>query len=118
MQIRTVEQVPRQQLLEDVLALIGSRAALAQPAANTSAIATPEKAGPAQTEHAIREINQALKMLSTSLHFEVDKPSGKTLVKVIDRDSGEVLRQIPSEATVQIARSLDKLVGHLVNQSI
>lgn len=123
MQINTVEAVSRQQLQDEVLALIRSRSVAAQPGGKTpSQPAVQEKAaepvGPVQTERAVQEINQALKTLSTSLHFEIDEPSGRTLVKVIDRDSGEVLRQIPSEATLQIARSLDKLVGHLVNQAI
>lgn len=65
----------------------------------------------------MQEINQALKVLSTSLHFEFDQESGRTIVKVVDRDSGELLRQLPSEATLQIARSLDKLVGQLVDHT-
>jgi flagellar protein FlaG len=127
MQINSVQHASRQQLQDEVLALIRSRSA--RPDATRKAAderaemdRPAERAaapvGEVQTEHAVREINEALKVLSTSLHFEIDERSGKTLVKVVDRDSGELLRQIPSEATLQIARSLDKLVGHLVNQSI
>lgn len=122
MQINIAQPASRQQLQDEVLALIRSRASAAQPAGQLSRQpAAQEKAAPAepaQTEQAVHAINGALKLLSTSLRFEVDEESGKTLVKVMDRDSGELLRQIPSEATLQIARSLDKMVGHLVNQAI
>ena len=126
MQIDPAQHASRQQLQDEVLALIRSRSAavgeairkvpvqiigLGKPADAATA------AAPAQVEAAVQEINQALKVLSTSLHFEFDQASGRTIVKVVDRDSGELLRQLPSEATLQIARSLDRLVGQLVDQT-
>ncbi len=128
MQINTVQQASRQELQDEVLSLIRSRSAATGPAArkpaertaalekNEGAVAAP--VGQAQTETAVREINETLRILATSLRFEVDQESHRTLVKVVDRDTGEVLRQIPSEATIQIARTLDKLVGHLIDHSI
>jgi len=123
MQINTISQAGRQQLQDEVLALIRSRAtaravSTRAPATEVKPPETPEPASAVQTERAVQAINESLKVLSTSLRFEVDGPSGRTLVKVIDGDSGEVLRQIPSEAAIQIARSLDKLTGRLVNQAI
>ena len=127
MQINSVPQASRQQLQDEILSIIrtqatGSDVARQQGEANIArdnpAEAAARAVGPQQMEHAVGEINQALRTLATNLKFEVDDDSGRTLVKVIDQDSGEVLRQIPSEATIQIARSLDKMVGHLVDQSI
>lgn len=126
MQINGVQQASRQELQDEVLALIRSRsqpqAAPGSPergkAAEQPADAAAAPVGPTQTAAAVKEINQALKVLSTALHFEVDKDSGETVVKVIDRENGQVLRQIPSEATIQIARSLDKLIGRLIDHSI
>ncbi len=121
-QINSIQHASRQQLQDEVLALIRSRsigpAGGQRATEDQAAEAKAAPVGPMQTEMAVKEINHVLKLLSTSLHFEIDEQSGKTLVKVVDRDSGEVLRQIPSEATLQIARSLDKLAGHLVNQSV
>lgn len=126
MQTNSVDQAGRQQLRDEVLALIRSRAAARTPAgrpadegpAATKPVEALAPAAPVQTERAVQAINESLKVLSTSLRFEIDDRSGRTLVKVVDGDSGEVLRQIPSEAALQIARSLDKLTGHLVNQAI
>jgi flagellar protein FlaG len=126
MQINGVQQASRQELQDEVLALIRGRspsqgapgAADGRIAADQPADAAAAPVGSTQTAAAVQEINHSLKMLSTTLHFEVDQGSGETVVKVIDRDNGDVLRQIPSEATIQIARSLDKLIGHLIDHSI
>lgn len=126
MRVTGAESVSRQALREDVLALIRSRAAAARPA---SAGAAPDGApqvaagdgatgAATQTDQAIEQINTKLKVLGTSLHFEVDKDSGLTIVSVVDRDTNEVLRQIPTEETVQIARNLDKVIGHLLDRTI
>lgn len=120
MQVGGAGQRSRQQLQDDVLALIQARAAALHDAGGAlAANAKPTSAGhadaPAQTGRAVARINEKLALLATNLHFEVDPESGLTIVQVIDRDNGEVLRQIPSEAVVQVARSLDKLVGHLLD---
>lgn len=127
MQIDSVPRASRQQIQDEVLSMIRTQATAsdvarqqgeARIAPQKSAEAAEEPVGPQQTDHAVSEINQALKTLATNLRFEVDDESGRTLVKVVDQDSGEVLRQVPSEATIRIARSLDNMVGHLVDQSI
>lgn len=123
MQIDSMPQAARQQLQDEVLSVIRAQATATDLARGKGhenvtrdrpAEAAAEAADSQLTDSAVREINQALQTLATSLRFEVDDESGHTLVKVIDQDSGEVLRQIPSEATIRIARSLDKMVGHLV----
>jgi flagellar protein FlaG len=49
-----------------------------------------------------------------SVAFSVDSSNGKAIVKITDAKTGEMIRQIPSEEMVAIARSLDKLQGLLV----
>ena len=50
------------------------------------------------------------------IQFSMDSDSGKTVVKVIDRSTHEVLRQFPSEEAIQLARALDKFQGLFVKQ--
>lgn len=42
------------------------------------------------------------------LEFRIDEDSGRVVVSVLDRGSGEVLRQIPSEEALRIARHLQQ----------
>lgn len=53
---------------------------------------------------------------SNSLQFSIDDDTGKTLVRVTDIKTGELIRQIPSKELVEIAKSLDRLQGLLLRQ--
>ena len=59
-----------------------------------------------KVEQAVNQINQYVQTLSRDLHFTVDEDSGRTVVKVLDTETKEVIRQIPSEELLQIARHL------------
>ena len=76
----------------------------------------PEKAASAkEVQQAADEINKALQRLnSSSLEFSVDHDSGRTVVRVVDVATKDVIRQIPNEETLQIAKSIDKLQGLLI----
>jgi len=76
-----------------------------------------EEAAPAQIERAVKEVNAALESRSIGLHFEVDKDTDKVVVKVVDRENGEVIRQIPSEEVLRVAKVMGKAPGLLVSQS-
>ncbi len=47
--------------------------------------------------------------LKNALEFSVDQNSGRNVVKIIDKSTKEVLRQIPSEEAIHIAQALDEL---------
>jgi flagellar protein FlaG len=57
-----------------------------------------------------------IKQTANSLQFSIDEDIGVTVVKVIDTESKKVIRQIPSEEVMDIAKALDKLQGLLVKQ--
>lgn len=62
---------------------------------------------PLQLQQALQTINRKLAN-STALEFSIDESTGRTVVKVMDRDSGELIRQIPSDAALAIAASIDE----------
>ncbi|MCX8006207.1 MAG: flagellar protein FlaG, partial [Burkholderiaceae bacterium] len=55
---------------------------------------------------AVAEANRELARRGSELTFEVDDDSGRLIVKLIDKRTGAVLRQIPSQEMLQIARTL------------
>ncbi len=55
---------------------------------------------------AVAEIEKFLSETRRNLQFSTDEESGKIVVKVIASDSGELIRQIPSEEALRIAQSL------------
>lgn len=50
--------------------------------------------------------------LNINLSFDIDKESGKRIVKIIDVQSKEVLRQIPSEEALKISRSIENFFDY------
>ena len=88
-------------------------------AASTAADAPAEQveeATPAQIDSAVREINTSLQSRSISLRFEVDEDTDKLIVKVVDTANGEVIRQIPNEEVVRIAKVMGKAPGLLMSE--
>ena len=75
---------------------------------------TPEKAQEALKE-ALEDIESNVAQSATSLRFSVDKSTGKTIVSVVDAETMEVVRQIPAEEIMKMARTLDRMQGLLFN---
>jgi flagellar protein FlaG len=71
---------------------------------------------PAELKTAVEKLNQSMTASSQDLQFSVDEDSKKMVVKLIDRNTHEVLRQMPSKEALEIARSLDKAMGKLIDQ--
>lgn len=71
---------------------------------------------PAELKTAVEKLNQSMAASSQDLQFSVDEDSKKMVVKLIDRNTHEVLRQMPSQEALEIARSLDKAMGKLIDQ--
>lgn len=69
-----------------------------------------------QVEQAAKEVNEFLKPINNSLQFKVDDDTGKTVVKVIDTVTEDVIRQFPSEEMLAIAKAIDQMKGLLVHQ--
>jgi flagellar protein FlaG len=85
----------------------------AAPVMSTNAVQQPSQA---QLAEAMRNINKALESMSSELEFTVDDDTKTTVVKVIDKQTKEVIRQIPNEETLEISKALDKLQGLLIRQ--
>jgi flagellar protein FlaG len=67
-------------------------------------------------EAAVASINDFVQLIQRDLHFSVDEELDKTIIKVVDSHSGELIRQIPEDVFLELARKLkDDGEFHLVN---
>lgn len=80
--------------------------------------AVEEPVEPAQVRQASEQINEVLRQFDRNLQFTVDEDTGIDVVKVIDTETEEVIRQFPSEEVLAIARALDKLQGLLIRDKV
>lgn len=56
----------------------------------------------------VKEMNQAVQNVRRELEFSVDDDSGRTVVKVMNSETGEVIRQLPTEEALAVARRLEE----------
>lgn len=56
-------------------------------------------------EELARKLNLATQSIGRDLRFEVDMESGRSVIQVLDRETGEVIRQIPPEKAGQFLAS-------------
>ncbi len=60
---------------------------------------------------AVDDLNSKIDQNAVRVNFDVDKETGRIVVQVKDVDTGDVLRQIPSEEMLEFARNASKGVG-------
>ncbi len=67
---------------------------------------------------AAEKANEFIKSMDNELQFSVDKDTEKVVVKVVDKQTGDVIRQIPSKEMLEIAKALDTLHGMIIRKKI
>ena len=92
------------------------RAQAASPTEPVAKSATMPK--PEELDQAVKAVNDFVKPFNNALSFSVDQASQTTIVKVIDQGTKEVIRQIPSEEMLALAKALDTMKGLLVQQKV
>ncbi len=71
--------------------------------------ATTHQTDPAALSQVVSRLNDYVQTLRRDLVFRVDKDTEKVVVTVVDPESGEVIRQIPSEEVMAVARALGQI---------
>jgi flagellar protein FlaG len=74
----------------------------------------------AQVQAAVNSINQSMQFSNRGLTFSVDQSTKETVVKVVEDGTGTVIKQIPSEQALAIAKAIDDSLqqeaGSLIRQ--
>lgn len=82
-----------------------------ESAATSGQLLPPDKTDEAndaeEVTSAVSKISDFVQNFQRDLQFSVDKASGRTVIKVVDSETEQVIRQIPSQETLRIAEHLD-----------
>jgi len=77
-----------------------------------------------QTSASVEELNRSIEQVqimmdlrNRSVEFTTDDSSGVQVVKVVDANSGDVIRQMPAEELLSFMRNLTKMLGTFIDQS-
>lgn len=76
-------------------------------------LAPPE---PHKAAQAAKEINDFLRSASAGIEFQIDNLSDRVIVRVVDTETKQLIRQVPSEEMVAISHALDRMTGLLLAQ--
>ncbi|MBK7765239.1 MAG: flagellar protein FlaG [Sulfuritalea sp.] len=74
------------------------------PAADVAVAA--KQASVEQLQRAAEVVNKALRQSSRNLEFRLDERTNRVVVKLTDTETGEVIRQIPSDEMLAISRAI------------
>jgi len=85
-----------------------------EEAAIGGAVASAQVLAKAELERAVESLNESVQSHRRSLRFSVDEDSGRTVIRVVDPTTDEVIRQIPPEEVLDLARHLEDSAGALL----
>ncbi len=75
-------------------------------------ISAPEKPAPVsktELDKAVERANDIGQLLKRKLNFSIDEATERVVVKVIDEETGEVVRQVPPSEMLRISAHLKQL---------
>ena len=94
-----------------------TESASATPTQTEEAVQQVEEiASSEQVKEAIQDINKNLQFLSVDIEFSQDPDTNTTIIQVKDKNTQDVIRQIPSETVLEISKTLDEIQGMLINE--
>ena len=64
----------------------------------------------------VSTVNQQFSSRGEQLHISIDNTTGDAVISIIDKNSGRVVAQVPSELSQRLGRNLDPLSGVLLDQ--
>lgn len=64
-----------------------------------------------QVQAAVDQLNELMQNGQRNLNFSVDKDTDDLVVKVLDRQTQEVIRQFPSEQALELAKHIEGMLG-------
>jgi len=70
--------------------------------------------GQSALEKALAQINAQMEAWATEAQFEIDPDTNRVVVSLKDAKTGEVIKTIPSEAIMQMARTITELQGKAI----
>lgn len=61
-----------------------------------------------QVREAVTKLNDYVQSVQRNLQFDLDNDSGKTVITVVDKQTSEVIRQIPDDVALRLAQDLQQ----------
>lgn len=71
------------------------------------------------TEEMLKELEQDIKtMHNVGLKFSKHNDTGRTMIKVLDKENDEIIREIPAEDVLDLAAKIEEMIGILFDKEV
>jgi len=87
------------------------------PQVNTAGAVSQEATAPADVRELVDKTNSMMKNMNVGIELSIDTQDGDMVVKVIDVETRDILRQFPSEEMLAMSRAMEKMQAALVKQT-
>lgn len=105
----TARAIDRSAAAGDATPASGAARAPAAPVETAVAVKAAEALpSEQQVNDALSKLNKTPQAQANNLEFSVDQDSKRTVVKVIDQNTKEVVRQFPTKEALAIAKAIDE----------
>lgn len=71
-----------------------------------------------QLEKVAEQLHEFIGQMNQGLEFSVDKDSGRDVIKVLDKTSGELIKQYPTEEVLSLVAKLSEATGNFVDSKV
>jgi len=71
-----------------------------------------------EVDYAVEVINNTMSLFNRSLNFQVDTESGRTVISIIDNDTNETVKQIPSEDLLKLITHMEEMQSILAGEQV
>jgi flagellar protein FlaG len=85
--------------------------------ASTDTLSSPAR-GVDELKKLLADMQTRLPGANANLEFSVDQDSGRSIVKVTERTTNEVIWQFPTYQALQVSKELGRYLGALVNRTV
>ncbi len=85
---------------------------------NLSKELKPSEISREDVEGMVEALKELTETLQTKLNFSVDAGTNSIVVKVIDKDTDKVIKQIPPESMLELQEKMQDLTGFLLSDNI
>jgi len=95
-----------------------------RPSAANHLEPTPESAGKQKgaddsaLQEAVTKANAVIRQVDSHIQISIDRDLNRPVVKVVDSQSGQLIRQIPAEEMLEIAKHLSQVEGLLFKERV
>lgn len=79
------------------------------------------RAGPVsreETKEIVKSLNGHMNLLQTTLNFRISEETDQIIVRVVNRETNEVIRQIPPEELVTLQAKMEELTGIIFDKIV